>query len=138
MAHYAQLDSDNNVVNVFVGRDEDDLAEGVDDWENYYAIDGYTVKRCSFNTRGGVYYDPETNEPSEDQTKAFRFNYPGIGYTYDPSRDGFIGEKPYPSWVIEESSCLWVAPLPKPEDSSTVEYGWDEPTESWVALSQSE
>lgn len=110
MAHYAQLDSDNVVVNVFVGRDEDDLAEGVTDWEEYYAPEGYTVKRTSYNTRGGVYYDPETGEPSDNQSKAFRFNYCGIGWSYDEGRDAFIEPQPSPDCTLDEETCLWVCP----------------------------
>ena len=89
MAHYAQLNSENIVVAVFVGRDEDDLADGVTNWETYYAPNGYTVKQTSYNTRGGVHYDPETGEPSEDQTKALRFNYAGIGLLTIPSATRF-------------------------------------------------
>jgi hypothetical protein len=113
MAHYAQIDSANIVVHVFVGRDEDDIAEGVTDWETYYAPDGYTVKRTSYNTRGGIHYNLETGEPSDDQSKAFRKNYAGIGYTYDEALDAFIAPKPEPTdeiaeWVLDEDTCLWV------------------------------
>ena len=130
MAHYAQLDSENVVVNVFVGRD--DVVEGIDDWETYYAPEGYTVKQTSYNTRGGVHYDPETGEPSEDQTKALRKNYAGIGFTYDEARDAFIPPKPYDSWILDEGTCLWVAPLPMPEDGG--QYTWDEDAGDWVAV----
>jgi hypothetical protein len=106
MAHYAQLDSENIVVQVFVGRD--DLVEGIENWETYYAPVGYTVKQTSYNTRGGVHYNPETGEPSADQSKAFRKNYAGIGYTYDEDRDAFIPPKPEGEWVLDEDTCLWV------------------------------
>ena len=127
MAHYAQLDSENVVVNVFVGRD--DVVEGIDDWEQYYAPAGFTVKQTSYNTRGGVHYNPETGEPSEDQSKALRFNYAGIGFTYDEERDAFIPPKPFDSWVLNEETCLWEAPLPYPEDGAT--YYWNEELFSW-------
>ena len=129
MAHYAQLDSENVVVNVFVGRDEDDLAEGVTDWETYYAPEGYTVKQTSYNTRGGVHYNPETGEPSDDQTKALRFNYAGVGYSYDPEREAFIPPKPFESWVLDEGTCLWVAPVEYP--SNGADYVWDEEAGNW-------
>ena len=129
MAHYAQIDSENRVVYVFVGRDEDDLAEGVTDWEVYYAPAGYTVKRTSYNTKGGVHYDPETGEPSEDQSKALRFNYAGIGFTYDQGRDAFISPKPFESWVLDEDTCLWEAPVPYPTDGAV--YAWDEEAGNW-------
>ena len=132
MAHYAQLDSDNRVTYVFVGRD--DVVEGIDDWENYYAPVGSTVKQTSYNTRGGVHYDPETGEPSEDQSKALRFNYAGIGFTFDPDKgtDGaFIPPKPYDSWVLNEDTCLWEAPVPYPTDGA--DYFWDEDAGDWIA-----
>ena len=130
MAHYAQLDSDNVVVQVFVGRD--DVVEGIDDWETYYAPAGYTVKQTSYNTRSGVHYNPETGLPSEDQTKALRFNYAGIGFTYDADRDAFIPPKPFESWVLNEESCLWEAPLPYPEDGEA--YTWNEETGAWEEI----
>jgi hypothetical protein len=132
MAHYAQLNPENLVVTVFVGRDEDDLAEGVTDWETYYAPEGFTVKQTSYNTRGGVHYDNATGEPSEDQTKALRFNYAGIGFTYDEERDAFIPPKPFESWVLDEATCLWEAPVAYPEDGA--DYTWDEETQEWTAV----
>ena len=130
MAHYAQLDSENVVAQVFVGRD--DVVEGIDDWETYYAPEGYTVKQTSYNTRGGVHYNPETGEPSADQSKALRFNYAGIGFTYDEERDAFIPPQPYASWVLDDYTCLWVPPLPYPEDGG--QYIWDENAIDWTAV----
>ncbi len=130
MAHYAVLDADNTVTQVFVGRDEDDLPPGVTDWEIYYAPEGHTVKRTSYNTRGGIHYTD--GEPSEDQSKALRFNYAGIGFTYDADRDAFIPPKPYDSWVLDETTCLWVAPIDYPADGG--EYTWDEETGDWVEV----
>ena len=124
MAHYAYLDENNIVTMVIVGKNED---EAPGDWETYYG-----AKRTSYNTRGGVYYAPDTNEPGADQTKAFRKNYAGIGYTYDATRDAFIPPQPYPSWVLDESSCLWNAPVPYPTDGKR--YSWDEDTTSWVEI----
>ena len=131
MAHYAVLDSGNTVTMVFVGRD--DVVEGIDDWETYYAPEGHTVKQTSFNTYGGVHYTDGV--PSDDQTKALRFNYAGIGFTYDADRDAFIPPTPYPSWVLDEDTCLWVAPIAYPADADTVAYIWDEDTVSWIAIS---
>ena len=109
MAHYAFLEN-NHVVNVIVGRNEDDLPDGVTDWEDYYAHPGFTVKRTSYNTRGGVHYDPETGEPSEDQSKAFRGNYAGIGFTYDEELDAFIPPKPSEDATLDETTFTWVVP----------------------------
>ena len=129
MAHYAQLDSENVVVNVFVGRDENDLAVGVTDWEIYYAPEGFTVKQTSYNTHGGVHYTD--GEPSADQSKALRFNYAGIGFTYDAERDAFIPPTPYPSWVLDETTCQWVAPIAYPAEGVHV---WDEEAGDWVEV----
>jgi len=63
-------------------------------------------------------------------SKAFRKNYAGIGYTYDPDRDAFIPPKPFESWVLDEDTCLWEPPIPYPDDGQM--YRWDETTVSWV------
>jgi len=85
--------------------------------------------QTSYNTRGGVHYQSNTNEPSEDQTKALRKNYAGIGYTYDAQRDAFIPPKPFNSWILNETSCLWEAPVAYPTDGER--YIWNEETTSW-------
>jgi len=127
MAHYAVLDSGNTVTMVFVGRD--DVVEGIDDWETYYAPNGFTVKQTSYNTSGGIHYTD--GEPSEDQSQAFRFNYAGIGFTYDETRDAFIPPQPYASWVLDEDTCLWVAPIAYPAEGVHV---WDEQAGDWVEV----
>lgn len=130
MAHYAFLDENNVVTEVIVGKDESNF-----DWETKYGMfRGQACKRTSYNTRGGVHYDPNTNEPSADQSKAFRKNYAGIGYTYDAGRDAFIPPKPFDSWVLNEETCLWDPPVPYPNDGNT--YQWDETTLSWVQINQ--
>ncbi len=85
--------------------------------------------QTSYNTRGGVHYQANSNEPSDDQSKALRKNYAGIGYTYDAQRDAFIPPKPFNSWVLDETSCLWEAPTPYPDDGER--YTWNETTTSW-------
>ena len=115
MAHYAYLDENNIVTQVIVGRDEDDLVEGVTSWEEYYG-----AKRCSYNTYGG--------EHSLGGTP-YRKNYPGIGYSYDADRDAFIPPQPYASWTLNEDTCLWEAPILYPEDDQ--DYFWNEDTQSW-------
>lgn len=114
MAHYAFLDANGIVTQVIVGRDEHDLVPGVESWAAYYGIQmGATCRQTSYNTRGGIHYDPATGEPSADQSKALRKNYAGIGYAYDSQRDAFIPPKPDTGdWVLDEQTCLWVeAPL---------------------------
>lgn len=88
--------------------------------------------QCSYNTRGGVHYLPDSNTPSPDQSKALRKNYPGIGYTYNAAKDAFIPPQPYASWVLDDASCLWNAPVAMPTDGKP--YAWDEATTSWKEL----
>jgi hypothetical protein len=122
MAHFAKLDNLAVVVFVTVGRDEDNELE-------LCARTGDTYRRTSFNTRGGIHYDPQTGQPSDDQSKAFRKNFAGIGYKYDMDRDAFLPPKPYKSWVLNEQTCLWEAPIPMPTDST--DYIWDESIVGW-------
>lgn len=124
MAHYAYLDENSIVTQIIVGKNEGE--DGID-WEDYYG-----AVRTSYNTRGGVHYDSETNEPSIDQSKALRKNYAGVGYLYDPLRDAFIPPKPFDSWILNEDTCLWEPPIPYPEDGDM--YTWNEETVSWVKI----
>jgi len=123
MAHYAFLDENNIVTEVIVGKDEGE--DGVD-WEVH---DGnfrdQPCKRTSYNTHGGVHSDNGT---------PYRKNYAGIGYTYDAGRDAFIPPKPYPSWLLNEDTCLWGSPVPYPGDGQI--YTWDEDTTSWLPVSE--
>ena len=125
MAHYAYLDENNIVTSVIVGKNEGE--DGVD-WETYYG-----AKRTSYNTHGGIYYDLNTGKPHTDQSKSFRKNFAGIGYKYDEARDAFIPAKPYPSWILNENTCQWIAPIPAPEYGK---YVWDENTISWIDFRQ--
>lgn len=86
--------------------------------------------QTSYNTKGGIHYQPNTNIPSDDQTKALRKNYAGIGYAYDSVRDAFIPPKPYNSWVLNDYSCLWEAPVALPNDGK--QYFWDENQLLWI------
>ena len=118
---------------VTVGRQEDDGQEAA-----LTARTGDVYKQTSYNTRGGVHYTDGV--PSADQTKAFRKNYAGLGYTYDAGRDAFIPPKPYNSWVLNETTCLWDAPVAMPADAGTGEppkrYTWNEETTSWVLVEE--
>lgn len=91
-----------------------------------------TWVQTSYNTRGGVHYEPDTDTPSQDQTKALRKNYASLGYTYDTARDAFIPPKPYASWVLNEDTCLWEPPVSYLTDGGV--YAWDEATTSWVLV----
>jgi len=119
MAHYAFLDGSNIVTEVIVGKDE---GEESIDWEVHYGnFRGQVCKRTSYNTSGGVHTSGGT---------PYRKNYAGIGYTYDASRDAFIPPKPYPSWLLDETTCQWEAPVPMPGDGGL--YRWDEAAGEWV------
>ena len=91
MAHYAYLDNSNTVVAVIVGKDENEIIDGLDT-ETYYAQGTpYTVKRTSYN--GNI-----------------RKNYAGIGYSYDSVRDAFIAPKPDNAIGFDEDTCRWIVP----------------------------
>ena len=127
MAHFTKLDENNVVVFVTVGRQEDNGKE-----LELQERTGDVYKQTSYNTRGGVHYTD--GEPSADQSKALRYNYAGIGFTYDEARDAFIPPKPFESWVLNEDTCLWKPPVPMPEDGQS--YTWNESTQSWDAVSE--
>jgi len=90
--------------------------------------------QTSYNTRGGIHYQPNSNTPSDDQTKALRKNYAGIGFTYDAAKDAFIPPQPFASWTLNETTCLWEAPVAYPDDGNM--YTWDETTTSWVLIEE--
>ena len=121
MSHFAKLDENNTVIFVTVGRQEDDGLEA-----ELTARTGDVYKQTSYNTYGGVHYTDGL--PSDDQNKALRFNYAGIGYTYDETRDAFIPPQTYASWVLDEATCWWVAPIPMPDG----DYVWDEDAGDWI------
>ena len=118
MAHFAKLDENNIVTFVTVGRQEDDGREA-----ELCARTGDVYKQTSYNTHGGVHALGGT---------PFRKNYAGLGYTYDAGRDAFIPPKPYASWLLDETTCLWDAPVAYPDDGKR--YSWDEATTSWVEV----
>lgn len=118
MAHFAQLDENNIVVQVIVGVDEPHDGEAI-----YFQTTGKVWKKTSYNTVGGIHSLGGT---------PFRKNYAGIGFTYDAQRDAFIPPQPFPSWVLDEQTCQWESPVPMPTDEKR--YVWDEFTTSWVAL----
>lgn len=113
MAHWAHLT--NGIVDQVIVIDEETLALG--HWG-----DPSEWKQTSYRTQGGQH--PEG--------KPFRFNYAGLGYSYDAQRDAFIPPKPFASWVLNETTCLWEAPTPMPTDGKM--YRWDEPTLSWTEV----
>ena len=91
--------------------------------------DGVWVQ-TSYNTYGGKHYTPDTGE--EDSGTPLRKNYAGVGYTYDADKDAFYSPKPYPSWSLNNTTCLWEPPVAYPDDDKR--YRWDEDTTSWVEI----
>ena len=119
MAHYSFLDTNNIVTEVITGKNEGE--ENID-WEVHYGnFRGQVCKRTSYNTSGGQHNNGGT---------PFRKNYAGIGYSYDEQRDAFIAPKPYASFVLNEDTCLWEAPVPYPTDGER--YLWNEEELEWV------
>lgn len=118
MAHWAEIDNSGTVLRVLVVSDEQD-ARG----QEFLADDlglGGTWKKTSYNTQGGVHTLGGT---------PFRKNYAGVGYTYDAGRDAFIPPKPFASWTLNETTCLWDAPVAYPNDGKM--YAWNEDNLSW-------
>ena len=128
MAHYAILDENNVVTQVIVGKDETDNTHN---WEEYYG-----GKRTSYNTSGGIYKIADVSSPDGKTSSSgtpFRKNYAGIGHTYDSDRDAFISPKPYSSWILNEDTCQWNAPVEYPDDGKN--YDWNEDTQAWDEVS---
>jgi len=115
MAHFAQIE--NNLVTQVIVVDNNDILDEQGNESEELGIQfcqdllGGTWKQTSYN--GNI-----------------RKNYAGIGYTYDETKDAFIAPQPYNSWVLDEDTCLWEAPIPYPTDGN--EYNWDESTTSWI------
>jgi hypothetical protein len=117
MAHYAFLDSNNIVTEVITGIGESELIEGLDPETWYGNFRGQVCKRTSYN--GNI-----------------RKNYAGVGFTYDSERDAFIPSKPFNSWLLNEQTCRWEAPVPHPNDGFT--YIWNESDLIWELVDFSE
>lgn len=112
MAHYAFI-TDGIVTEVITGIDETELIDGLDTETWYGNFRGQLCKRTSYNSK-------------------IRFNYAGVGMSYDEERDAFIAVKPFDSWVLDEETCRWSAPIIYPNDGK--EYKWNEESLSWVEL----
>lgn len=138
MAHYAELDENNVVLRVIVVSDEDAGPPPGIEGEAFCAkLLGGRWKQTSYNTRCGLHYDSSTNTP--DGGVPFRKNYAGIGSVYDEVRDAFISPTPYPSWVLNETTCCWEPPVPQPLDPAPdgYVYQWSEAAAGWVLVSTS-
>jgi hypothetical protein len=114
LAHYAFLDDNNIVTEVITGRDEWEVVDGISDWETYYGnLRGQRCIRTSYNAN-------------------IRKNYAGIGFRYDDDLDAFIPPQPFRSWILNEETAQWEAPIPYPEGD--LMYSWNEELGDWEAI----
>jgi hypothetical protein len=117
MAHFAQLNDQNIVIQVIVVANEELLENGIE-------IEAKGIAFCQ-SLFGGEWKQTSYNNK-------IRKNYAGIGYTYDSQRDAFIPPLPYPSWTLVEETCQWISPVPRPTDGKF--YNWDESTQTWIEI----
>lgn len=118
MAHYAKV-KDGVVTQVIVAEAEF--------FDTFVDTEAGEWIQTSYNTYGGVHYGQD-GQP--DGGVALRKNYAGVGFTYDKDKDAFIPPQPFASWILNENTCLWEAPVAKPDDGQ--HYEWDEDTTSWA------
>lgn len=117
MAHFAKV-VDGIVTKVIVAES--------DFFNNFVDESAGQWIQTSYNTHGGIHYGQDGNP---DGGVALRKNFAGVGYTYDATKDAFIAPQPYDSWVLNEDSCLWEAPISMPDNGNS--YDWNEETVSW-------
>lgn len=121
MAHYAQIDDNNKVIQVLVISNEETDPIG---W--LVSNIGGTWAQTSYNTRGGVHYGQDGKPDGGNQ---IGYNYAGIGYNYDSNAKAFYVPSPYSSWIINTNTYTWEPPVPRPTDNNN--YFWNELTKSW-------
>ena len=130
MASFAKIE--NNIVTTVLSvvnevlKDSNGIEQesiGIEFLKNLYNEPNAIWKQTSYNTNGGVHSLGGT---------PFRKNHAGIGYIYDSNRDAFIPPKPYNSWVLNEATCQWEAPIARPQDGQL--YTWNEETQNWTLL----
>jgi hypothetical protein len=138
MAYFVKINS-NNVVEKVIAVNNNELLDngieseikGIEYCKSLFGQDTNWLK-TSYNTFEGKHYvNDHINGVilSQDQSKSFRKNYAGLGYTYDQQRDAFIPPKPFNSWILNEDTCRWVAPVSMPDKINS--YLWNEETQSW-------
>jgi len=131
MASFAKLNSENIVITVEsvvneVLKDSNGIEQeqlGIDFLRKLYNEPNAIWKQTSYNTHNGAH---------DNGGIPFRKNHAGIGYTYDSNRDAFIPQKPYNSWILNEQTCLWEAPVARPDDNNT--YKWNEEILNWELI----
>lgn len=136
MASFAKLDSENKVIQVVSVHNNELLNNGIESEEKgiqflrtLYNEPNGIWKQTSYNTKGGKHYTADNQNLSNTQEKAFRKNHASIDYIYNEIKDAFIPPKPYNSWILNETTCLWESPIPHPSDNKA--YYWNEETLSW-------
>lgn len=117
MAHFAKIEN-GLVAQVIVAEEAFILTGALGDPANWV--------QTSYNTRGGIHYGQDGQPSGREQ---LRKNYAGVGYAYDEQRDAFIPPQPFASWLLNEDTCLWDAPVAMPTDDK--KYAWDEESVSW-------
>jgi hypothetical protein len=126
MANFAKIGLNGKVIEVQsvvneVLHDANGVEQEVNGIDFLTKLTGWAVwKQTSYNTRGGVHLTDGT---------PLRKNHAGIGYTYDEDKDAFIPPKPFNSWTLNETTCLWEAPVAYPDDDN--DYTWNESTQTW-------
>jgi len=126
MASFAKIGLNNKVIEVLsvnneVLKDANGIEQEVNGIDFLTKLTGWAIwKQTSYNTKAGVHTEGGT---------PFRKNHAGIGYTYDEDRNAFIPKKPFNSWILNENTCLWNAPVAKPQDNNM--YNWNESTLTW-------
>ena len=121
MAHFAKIGKGSKVEKVETVSNDVAVSEqaGIDFLNNFYKTNDIW-KQTSYNTRGGVHLTGGT---------PFRKNFAGIGFKYDQTKDAFIEPRPFSSWILNETTCLWEAPVVKPDDGQS--YDWNETNQTW-------
>jgi hypothetical protein len=126
MASFAKIGLNSKVIEVLsvhnnVLKDSNGVEQEVNGIDFLTKLTGYPIwKQTSYNTKGGVHDNGGT---------PLRKNHAGIGYTYDEDRDAFIPKKPFNSWILNEDTCLWEAPVAMPNDGK--KYSWNETNLTW-------
>jgi len=120
MAHFAQLDENNIVIQVI-------------SVENSEIVDAQNVEQESLGVAFcQTLFGSDTQWKQTSYNSNFRKNFAGIGFKYDSTRDAFISPQPFPSWILNESDCSWRSPVDLPNDYDEVIYNWDEDNQAWV------
>ena len=124
MSHFAEINAvRNNTVTRVIVADQEFIDSGAVGNANNWI-------QTSYNTKGGVHYAPDTDTP--DGGVALRKNYASVGFTYNATKDAFYAPQPYPSWLLDDDTCLWNAPSTYPDDDK--EYIWDEENTEWKEM----